>query len=124
MSEQQTTARLVAVIVAVALSITAIALIGIPAVILVVAIPVWLAYQHSRGRLLRLPGQRQWYRWVLSGVAVLAVEWLALMLSGEATDWVWGLGALLFILGLLAVAAGVAMGIRDLRQHRGRVTPA
>jgi len=124
MSEQETTARLVAVIVAVSLSIAAIALIGIPAVALLAAVPAWLAYQHRRGRLLRLPGQRKWYRWVLSGVAVLVVEWLAFMLSGEAGEWVWGLGGLLAVLGLLTVAVGVVMGVRDLRQHRGRMTPA
>ena len=106
------------VIVAVWLSIAAIALIGIPAVVLLAAVPAWLAYQHKRGRLLRLTGQRKWHRWVLSGVAALAVEWLAFMLTGEADEWVWGLG------GLLAVAVGVVMGVRDLRPHRGRVTPA
>ena len=44
MSEQHTTARLIAVIVAVSLSIAAIALIGIPAVVLLAAVPAWLAY--------------------------------------------------------------------------------
>ena len=86
--------------------------------------PAWLAYQHRRGRLLRLPGQSNWYRWVLSGATVLALEWLALTLSGEADEWVWGLATLLAVLGLLAVTAGVAMGVRDLRQHRGRVPRA
>jgi len=124
MSEQRTTVRLVGVIVAVSSSIAAIALVGMPAVILLAAVPVWLAYQHRRGRSLRLPGQRQWYRWVTSGVAVLAVESLAIVVSGEASGWVWGLGALPFVLGLLAVAAGVVMGVRDVRQHRGGTTPA
>ena len=126
MSEQQTTVRLLTVIVAVSLSIAAIAFIGIPAVVLLAAVPAWLAYQHRRRRLLRLPGQRKWYRWVLGGVIVLAVESVAFMLSGdgEAGQWVWGLGSLLAVLGLLTVTAGVAMGVRDLRQHRRRVTPA
>ena len=118
MSEQQTTVRLLTLIVALSLSITAITFIGIPAVVLLAAVPAWLAYQHRRGRLLRLPGQSNWYRWVLSGVTVLALEWLALTLSGEADEWVWGLASLLAVLGLLAVTAGVAMGVRDIRQHR------
>ena len=118
MCEQQATVRLLTLIVAVSLSIAAIAFIGIPAVVLLAAVPAWLAYQHRRGRLLRLPGQSKWYRWVLSGAAVLAVEWLAFILSGEADEWVWGLGSLLAVLGLLVVAAGVVMGVRDLRQHR------
>ena len=109
--------------VAVSLSIAAITFIGIPAVALLAAVAAWLVYQRRRGRYVGLPGQSKWYRWVLSGVAVLAVGSLPLILSLEG-DWVWGLGSLLAVLGLLAVVAGVAVGVRDLRQHRGRVTPA
>lgn len=123
MSEQQTTARLLTAIIAVSLSIAAIALIGIPAIVLLAAVAAWLVYQQRRGRYVRLPSQSKWYRWVLSGVAAIAVGPLLLIFSLEG-DWVWGLGSALTVPGLLAVAAGVAMGLRDLRQHRGRVTPA
>jgi len=125
MSEQQTTARLVAVIVAVSLSIAAIAFyIGVPAVALLAApVAAWLVYQRRRGRYVRLPGQSKWYRWVLSGVAIFAVTLLPFILSLEG-GWVWGLGNVLSIIGLLTIVAGVAMGVRDLLRHRGRATPA
>ena len=87
MSEQQTTVRLLTMIVAVSLSMAAITFIGIPAVGLLAAVPAWLAYRHRSGCLLRLPGQSKWYRRVLSGATVLAVEWLAFILLGEVWAW-------------------------------------
>jgi hypothetical protein len=40
---------------------------------LLAAVAAWLGNQQRRGRLLRLPGQRTWYRWVVSGGVILAI---------------------------------------------------
>ena len=110
-------AMLVTVIVMVALSIAAILLIGFYAVVLLAAVTGWLVSQRGRGRYVHLPGQSRWYRWVLSGVALLAVASLPAMLSlGELSEWAWTLFALLTVAGLIAVAVGVAMAMRD--RHR------
>ena len=120
MSEQQT--MLVTVIVMVSLSIAAILFIGFYAVVLLAAVTGWLVYQRGRGRYVRLSGQSRWYGWVLSGVALLAVASLPAILSlGELSEWAWTLFALLTVAGLIAVAVGVAMAVRD--RHRGPVEP-
>lgn len=123
MSEQHTSARLATAIVALSLSIAAVALLGIAAVVALVVVIAWLAYHETRGRHVRLPGESKWYRWVLGGVAGLAVGSLPLVLSLEG-DWVWGLSNLFGVLGLLGVAAGIAIGVRDLRRRPGGPTPA
>ena len=87
------------------------------------AVAAWFVYQRTRRRYAALPGQGRWYRWVLGGGAVHAIAWTPLILSLEG-DWVWGLWSLLAVLGLLAVAVGLAMGVRDLRQHLRRAAAA
>jgi len=123
MSGQQITAQLTTVIAAVLVSIAAMLFIGFYAVVLLAAATGGLVYQRRRGRYVRLPGQSTWYRWVLSGVAMLAVASLPAILSlGELNEWIWTVFALLTVAGLIAVAVGAAMGMRD--RHRGPVTPA
>ena len=122
MSEFETTARLLSLIVLVALSVVAVASIGAPGAVLLVAVAAWFVYQRTRRRYAALPGQGRWYRWVLGGVAVHAIAW-TLVFSLEG-DWVWGVWATCSVLGLLAVAAGVAMGVRDLHRHPRGPTPA
>lgn len=112
MSEQQT--MLVTVVVIVSLSIGAILFGGFYAVVLLAAVTGWLVYQRGRGRYVRLPGQSRWYRWVLSGVALLAVLFLSNILwLGELSEVTWTVFALLTVAGLITVAVGVAMGVRD-----------
>jgi hypothetical protein len=71
--QQQSTLSWIAVIAAVALPFAALSTVGIPAIALLAAVAAWLANQQRRGRLLRLPGQRTWYRWVVSGGVILAI---------------------------------------------------
>ena len=123
MSEFETTARLLTLIVLAALSVVAVASIGAPGAVLLVAAAGWFVYQRTQRRYAALPGQGSWYRWVLGGVAVHAIAWTPLILSLEG-EWVWALWSLLATLGLLAVAVGLAMGVRDLRQHLRRATAA
>lgn len=120
MSEQQTTARLGALIVAVALCTVAITVIGPPAIIPLAAVAAWLTYQHRRGRYVRLPRQSNWYRWVLAGAALLAVTATAI-LSFDMGDLVYSLWALLTVAGVFACAIGIAVGVRD--HHRGPMQP-
>jgi len=113
MSEQQATAQLIAVIVTVSLSIVAILFVGFYAAVLLVAVTGWLVYQRGRGRYVQLPGQSGWQRWVVSGAGLLVVAWVPVIFSHEFSEWLWGLWALVTVAGLLAVAVGAAIGMRD-----------
>ena len=117
MSEQQTTAQLIAVIITVSLSIVAILFVGLYAAVLLAAVTGWLVYQRGHGRYVQLPVQSGWYRWVLSGAGLLVVAWVPVIFSPEFSEWLWGLWALVTVAGLLAVAVGAGMGMRA--RHRG-----
>ena len=113
MSEQQTTAQLIAGIITVSLSIVAILFVGLYAAVPLAAVTGWLVYQRGRGRYVQLPVQSGWYRWVLSGAGLLVVAWIPVILSAEWSEWLWGLWALLTLAGLLALAVGAAIGMRN-----------
>jgi hypothetical protein len=122
MSKQQTTPRQVAaVVIMVALSIAAMVAVGPLVFVPFLAVAGWLVYQERRGQYVRLPGQSRWHRWVLSGAALLAVGLLpAILPVGELSEVTWTLFALLMVTGLIALATGVAIGMRD----RGPADPA
>jgi hypothetical protein len=73
MSKHQRASRLIVAIIAIASAVAALAF-AVPTLLLLGVLAAWLASEQARGRLLRLPGQRKWYRWVVGGGAVIAVE--------------------------------------------------
>ena len=122
MSDQQRTAQIITVLATVSLSILAILFVGFYAVGLLVTATGWLAYQRSRGRYVQLPGQNGGRRWLLSGAGLLVVASVPVILSIELNQWIWTGWALLALAGVILIAAGAALGMRD--HPRDPVTPA
>lgn len=112
MSEQQTTTRLAAVIVTVALTIVAIAALGWPSILLLAAIAAWATYQYRHGRYVRLPHHGRWHRWIVAGAAILAIASAAIVWF-DLNDLLYSLWLLLTIAGVCACAVGIAIGLRD-----------
>jgi hypothetical protein len=112
MSEQQTAAQLITVVVTIAASVGAIVLFGVYGAALLAAVAGWIVYQRGRARYVQLPGQNGWQRWMLAGAGLLVVSSIPVVLSIELGQAVWALWALLTLAGLVAIAIGAATGMR------------